>query len=86
MSRKIVGVAPSGTNDAARKIDLDGVANPWVFGLWPRVVWVPSAWPSRSSSIPPGYVGNVEYFSPFDATATAPSDRITGDIWTRVIQ
>jgi hypothetical protein len=85
MSRKMVGLAPSNANDLLRKTDLDTSNNPWAFGLWPRVVYTTS-WPSRSSSLPVGYVGNVEYFSPFDALAPAPTDRITGDIWTRMVQ
>lgn len=56
----------------------------WQYGITPRVIWNGSSWPSRASSIPSGYSGTVEYWSATDNTATPPSDRITGDIWTRV--
>jgi hypothetical protein len=86
MTRKQLGPAPSTPQSTVRKVDLDSVASPWDYGLWPRVVWTGSSWPTRASSIPVGYTGNVEYFSPFDSGATSPTDRITNDIWTRVIQ
>ncbi len=86
MSRKMVGVAPSNNNDVVRLVDLNGVTDPFAFGVYPRVVWNGTSWPTRASSIPPGYTGNVEYWSPYDADATAPTDRITDDIWTRTVQ
>ncbi len=86
MSRKMVGVAPSNNNDLLRKVDLDTSNNPWAFGLWPRVIYSGTSWPTRASSLPVGYTGNVEYFSPAHSTAPAPTDRITGDIWTRMVQ
>ncbi|MGB4759578.1 MAG: hypothetical protein WBP26_06000 [Candidatus Saccharimonadales bacterium] len=56
----------------------------WDYGVYPRVIWTGSAWPSRASSIPAGYAGAVEYWSAADSSATSPTDRITGDIWTRM--
>lgn len=59
-------------------------SNPWAYGLYPRVVWSGSAWPSRASALPGGYTGPVEYWSATDTAATSPTDRVVGDIWTRV--
>ena len=56
----------------------------WDYGLYPRVVWTGSAWPARISTVPSGYTGAVEYWSAADETATAPTDRQVGDVWTRV--
>ena len=58
--------------------------NPWDYGVYPRVIWNGTSWPTRSSSLPSGYSGAVEYWSAADSSATSPSDRVTGDIWTRV--
>ena len=52
------------------------------YGLWPRIVWAGS-WPSRASSIPAGYTGPVEYWSPTDSAATSPSDMAANDVWMR---
>ena len=56
---------------------------PWAHGIQPRVVWDGSAWPTRASVLPTGYTDAVEYWSPYDATATPPSDRVLNDLWTR---
>lgn len=55
----------------------------WSYGIQPRVVWSGTAWPTRTSSIPAGYAGAVEYWSPYDNTATSPTDRVLNDLWTR---
>lgn len=55
----------------------------WAYGIQPRIVWSGIAWPARSASIPPGYTGAVEYWSPYDSTATAPTDRLVKDLWTQ---
>jgi len=61
-----------------------GVSNPWNYGIYPRVIWNGTSWPTRASALPSGYTGAVEYWSAADSSATSPSDRVTGDIWTRV--
>lgn len=61
-----------------------GGDSPWQYGLYPRVVWTGSNWPSRTTALPSGYSGPVEYWSAADETAFAPTDRQVGDIWTRV--
>lgn len=61
-----------------------GGAAAWDYGVYPRVIWNGSAWPTRASSIPSNYTGAVEYWSPTDTNASPPADRIAGDIWTRV--
>lgn len=67
------------TNAAA-----SGGGDVWGYGLYPRIIWSGSNWPARSASLPSGYSGPVEYWSASDQTASAPTDRQVGDIWTRV--
>lgn len=55
----------------------------WAYGIQPRVVWSGSTWPTRASVNSPGYTGAVEYWSPYDASAPAPTDRVLNDLWTR---
>lgn len=58
----------------------DGAAgNPFPYGIWPVIHHTGVAWPSRVSSIPPGYTGNVVYDSTNVVGAGAPTDRIAGD-------
>jgi hypothetical protein len=62
----------------------NNATTPWNYGVYPKVIWNGTSWPSRASILPAGYTGAVEYWSPTDSAATSPLDRITGDIWTRV--
>lgn len=75
-------VTPAGLASAVSSIP--GGTSPWDYGIFPRVVWTGTAWPTRSSALPSGYTGSVEYWSAADTDATPPSDRVVGDIWTRV--
>ena len=74
-------VTPAGLAAALSSVGAD---NPWDYGIFPRVIWNGTSWPSRASALPSGYTGSVEYWSAADSSATSPSDRVTGDIWTRV--
>lgn len=83
------GETTTGT-DTARAVTPAGVKavsdiiNPWTHGIFPRVVYASSAWPSRASIVPSGYTGPVEFYSPYEVV-TAPSDRQVNDIWTRKV-
>lgn len=58
--------------------------DPWQWGIYPRCRFNGTTWPSRASSIPAGYTGPVEFYSARFPAAGSPSDRVTGDEWTRV--
>jgi hypothetical protein len=53
------------------------------YGVRPAVEWTGSAWPARSSKIPLGYTGGVQYLSPLDSTVVSPTDRLLNDWWMR---
>jgi hypothetical protein len=55
----------------------------WAYGIQPRCVWTGTVWPTRASVTPAGYTGAIEFWSPYDAAATAPTDRVLNDLWTR---
>jgi hypothetical protein len=75
------GPPASRSNDLIVKGELDAAIA--AIGGAVIVTWSGTAWPSRASSIPVGYVGPVEFHSETDAGAPAPTDfdELLGDIW-----
>lgn len=53
------------------------------YGIRPIIRYSGSSWPLRSSSIPPGYTGNVDYDSADFTGVPSPSDMVANDRWIR---
>lgn len=68
------------TNDELRIVAQAAFYN---YGVRPRIEWNGTSWPSRATSIPSGYTGDVDYDSADRAGAPSPSDATEGDRWYR---
>lgn len=68
------------TNDELNGVSASSFFN---YGLRPIVRYTGTTWPVRSSSVPSGYTGNVDYDSADFTGVPSPSDMIANDRWIR---